>query len=185
MEKCLKMTSRHGYSVSDRKPSGVTIRQFKVSDLPRIVEIETGAFPDAWDENWFLYFHEMNPSGFVVAVAGREGVVGYAIVDIEGEGEGVWQPVEKGKLPLARGHLLNIAVDQGWRRRGIGGALLDAAVKYALDRGVNELWLETQRTNTTAIEFYSKRGFEATGQILRDYYPDGEAAIVMRRKITE
>jgi len=179
------MTPKDSSSASTRKPSGITIRQFRMSDLPRIMEIEHGAFPDAWEENWFMYFYEMNPSGFMVASAGREGVVGYAIVDIEKEGEEAWLSMEEGRLPPARGHLLNIAVFEQRRRKGIGGALLDAVIKYALQRGVDELWLEVQTTNITARGFYSKRGFKETGQVLRDYYPDGGSAIVMCKRLVK
>lgn len=184
-EECSRMTPKDSSSASTRRPAGIAIRQFRMSDLPKIIEIERGAFPDAWEENWFVYFYEMNPSGFVVAVAGRMGAVGYAIVDIEGEGEGAWLYMEKGQLPPARGHLLNIAVAEEWRQKGIGGALLDAVTKYALQRGVDELWLEVQTKNNTARRFYSKRGFKDTGQVLRDYYPDGGDAVVMRKKLVK
>ena len=179
------MTPRDGSPVSVRKPEGIAIRQFRPSDLAKVLEIEYAAFPDAWEENWFMYFHEMNPSGFMVAVASREGVVGYAIVDIEGEGEEAWLHTWRGRLPPARGHLLNIAVAEEWRKKGIGGALLDAVTKYTLQRGVDELWLEVRTTNTAARKFYSKRGFKDTGQILRDYYPDAGDAVVMRKQLAK
>jgi ribosomal protein S18 acetylase RimI-like enzyme len=132
-----------------------------------------------------MYFYEVNPSGFVVAVAGKEQVVGYALVDIEGEGQEAWLTVEPGKLTPVRSHLLNIAVDDEWREKGIGGWLLDATKRYALERGVKEIWLEVQVNNTNAIRFYSKRGFKDTGQILRNYYPDGGDALVMRKKLSK
>nr|MDO8098742.1 ribosomal protein S18-alanine N-acetyltransferase [Candidatus Njordarchaeota archaeon] len=179
------MTTIDKFSGYSCKPTRITIRQFRTSDLAKVMQIERGAFPDAWDENWFMYFYEFNPSGFVVAVAGRERVVGYALIDIEGEGEEAWLSIEQGKLTPARGHLLNIAVDEEWRNKGIGGLLLDAATRYALQRGVDEIWLEVQMNNTNAIRFYSKRGFKSTGQILRNYYPDGGDASVMRKKLVK
>jgi ribosomal-protein-alanine N-acetyltransferase len=163
--------------------NGIKIRPFRIMDLARIMEIERRAFPDAWDESWFLYFFQTNPSGFMVAVEDKDIVVGYAIVDIESEAEGAWLFMEGSRLPPQRGHLLNIAVDENWRGKGIGSILLEEVDKYVLERAAKDLFLEVQTTNTDARRFYKKRGFKETGKVLRDYYPDGGDAILMKKKL--
>jgi ribosomal-protein-alanine acetyltransferase len=147
------------------------------------MEIERRAFPDAWDESWFLYFFQTNPSGFMVAVGGKDIVIGYAIVDVESEAEHALLFMEGSRLPPQRGHLLNIAVDEHWRGKGIGSLLLENAAGFVLDRGVNVLFLEVQTTNTNARTFYRKRGFKETGKVLSDYYPDGGDAVIMKKKL--
>jgi ribosomal-protein-alanine acetyltransferase len=148
------------------------------------MEIERKAFPDAWDESWFIFFFQSNPSGFVVAVDDRDRVVGYAITGLEAEEEDAWLHTEQSRVSPERGHLLNIAVDEKWRRSGIGTMLLDFSTRYVLQHGVDELWLEVRTLNTEARRFYALRGFEDTGKRLRNYYPDGGDAIVMRKKLT-
>jgi len=163
----------------------VMIRPFRIADLLRIMEIERRAFPDAWDESWFLYFFQTNPSGFMVAVEGKETVIGYAIVDIEAETENAWLFMEGARLPLQRGHLLNIAVDENWRRKGVGSMLLEAAIKYTIDRGVNNIYLEVQTENVNASRFYKNEGFAETGKVLTDYYPDGGDAKIMKKTLSK
>lgn len=54
--------------------------------------------------------------------------------------------------------LRSLAVDENGRRRGLGGALVHAAERHALERGVRRLFLLT----TTAVDFFEKRGFQPT-----------------------
>jgi ribosomal-protein-alanine N-acetyltransferase len=163
--------------------NGVKIRTFRIADLARIMEIERQAFPDAWDENWFLYFYQTNPSGFFVATESKDFVIGYAIVDVESEAEHAWLFMEGKRLPPQRGHLLNIAIDKQWRKKGIGSKLLEKAADYVSERGVNILFLEVQTTNTNARTFYGNRGFKETGKVMTDYYPDGGDAIIMKKRL--
>jgi ribosomal-protein-alanine N-acetyltransferase len=179
------MTTKRDHSFSDRKSVAVRIRSFKISDLRRIMEIERRAFPDAWDESWFVYFFQTNPNGFMVAVDDNDQTIGYAIVGLETEGEDAWLYTEESRIPPQRGHLLNIAVDEKCRGTGIGAMLLEAISQYVLERGVDELWLEVQTENTEAKRFYANKGFKNTGKHLRNYYPDGGDAIVMRKKLAK
>lgn len=168
-----------------KKGKGIRVRSFRISDLPKVMEIERRAFPDAWDESWFIFLFQSNPSGFMVAVDDKDQVVGYAIVGLEAEGEDAWLYTEESRVPPQRGHLLNIAVNEKSRRSSIGTMLLEAASQYVLGHKVNELWLEVQTANTGARRFYALKGFKGTGKRLRNYYPDGGDAIVMRKKLVD
>jgi predicted GNAT family N-acyltransferase len=53
-----------------------------------------------------------------------------------------------------------MAVMPGWRRRGVGRALLDAVLHAALALGFGQAQLSAQ---THAIGFYARRGFIAQG----------------------
>lgn len=72
--------------------------------------------------------------------------------------------------------LNNIAVDTAYRRRGIGQALLDAGIRECSDCSV--MTLEVRRSNSAAIAFYEKNGFEFIG-VRKDFYekPQEDAAI--------
>ena len=63
----------------------------------------------------------------------------------------------------------DIAVDVRWRRAGIGRALMDRAVAWALERGLPGIRLETQNNNVPACRFYEAYGFHLGG-FDRDLY---------------
>jgi predicted GNAT family N-acyltransferase len=59
-----------------------------------------------------------------------------------------------------QGRVGRMAVAKTWRRLGVGGALLAAAVAAARARGLTKVVLAAQRH---AIPFYERHGFRATG----------------------
>ena len=58
---------------------------------------------------------------------------------------------------------LGLMVAQGYRRRGIGRALLEQAVAWARDAGVRKLELHVFPWNEPAIRLYESFGFERVG----------------------
>lgn len=56
--------------------------------------------------------------------------------------------------------LNDLFVDPAERRRGVGGALLEAAREFGKATGATYLSLETQRTNGTAQSLYESKGWE-------------------------
>jgi ribosomal-protein-alanine N-acetyltransferase len=73
--------------------------------------------------------------------------------------------------------VVNIAVDPGQRRQGIGEQLL-AALERALP--VGDLILMVQEENTAAQALYQKSGYRKVGDA-RNYYGKGEHGIWMRK----
>jgi RimJ/RimL family protein N-acetyltransferase len=64
---------------------------------------------------------------------------------------------------------LGLMVAAGWRRRGIGRALLVQAVEWAQARGVSKLELHVFPHNDAAIALYEQFGFEREGYRKRHY----------------
>lgn len=60
------------------------------------------------------------------------------------------------------GHL-GMCVHQDYRKKGIGSALLDTAIKAARDYGLERIELEVYTSNATAIRMYEKSGFLVEG----------------------
>jgi ribosomal-protein-alanine N-acetyltransferase len=75
-------------------------------------------------------------------------------------------------------HVLNVATRADWRRRGVGRALMDAAVGYAKGQRAKHVLLEVRRSNRPALALYRAVGFFAMGVRAR-YYPDDEDAVEM------
>jgi ribosomal protein S18 acetylase RimI-like enzyme len=58
-----------------------------------------------------------------------------------------------------RGHVADLAVVEGARRRGVGRALMQAAEAWARERGLPALSLDVWSTNERAIRFYRGLGY--------------------------
>lgn len=67
---------------------------------------------------------------------------------------------------------LGLMVAAGYRRRGIGHALLEEAVAWARDAGVHKLELHVFPWNEPAIRLYEQFGFEREG-LRRAHYRRG------------
>jgi predicted GNAT family N-acyltransferase len=63
---------------------------------------------------------------------------------------------------LPDGQIGRMAVVKDWRRRGVGGALLDALINEARKRGRSEVRISAP---VQALEFYRSQGFIADGKI--------------------
>ena len=88
----------------------------------------------------------------MVAVAGDQ-VIGMIHVEVSRHGFG-----EFGML-----------VDREWRSRGVGSALIQAAVGWARDQGLHKLSLEVFTHNAAAIALYRKCGFVDEGHRVKHY----------------
>ncbi len=75
-------------------------------------------------------------------------------------------------------HVMGLAVDPAWRRRGIASALLRRGLALAAARGATAAHLEVRASNTAARRFYARFGFVAAGRRPR-YYPNGEDALLL------
>ena len=79
----------------------------------------------------------------------------YHVLAMDDEGE----PIGTGRLKLDC-RIGRMAVVKGWRRRGVGAAILLALLELARKEGCNVVRLHAQ---THAIDFYAKHGFSAVG----------------------
>lgn len=55
--------------------------------------------------------------------------------------------------------ITNVSVMNGWTRRGVAASLVCKAVEHAKVLGVKQISLEVARTNSSAINLYTKSGF--------------------------
>ena len=102
------------------------------------------------EERAALFARSMD--GSVVAVAGGR-IVGFLHVEASRHGFG-----EFGML-----------VDRDWRGRGVGSALVQAAIGWARGQGLHKLCLEVFAHNAAAIAVYRKSGFVVEGRRVKQY----------------
>ena len=81
-------------------------------------------------------------------------------------------------------HINSFAVDDAWRRQGVGRRLFERVVAEAVEAGAATATLEVRRSNEAARAFYEELGFAAEG-VRRDYYrePREDALILWHRHL--
>jgi ribosomal-protein-alanine N-acetyltransferase len=77
-------------------------------------------------------------------------------------------------------HINNIGVHETARRRGIGSALMQAAVAAAVRLGARAAILEVRAGNVAAQSLYRRYGFEVAGRRRQYYREPPEDAFLMR-----
>ena len=85
-------------------------------------------------------------------------------------GEACLGRIRIGKSWNGDGRVEDLAVRRPCRGRGVGTALMDAAVAWAEEKGLDGLTLETQDNNLPACRFYLKYGFVLGGIDARVYH---------------
>lgn len=78
--------------------------------------------------------------------------------------DGQGEPIGVARV-TPEGRIGRMAVARSWRRRGVGGALLQVAIEAARARGHRSVQLSAQ---THAMPFYERHGFVATGPAFLD-----------------
>ncbi len=137
--------------------SEIRIVPMSEEHLPALAELERACFADPWSEAALRDELENPCAQFLVAVCGGE-VAGYlGCHHIAGEG-----------------FVTNIAVFPAYRSRGIGRALVQAALSASIDR----LALEVRASNTAAIALYRSLGFVQDGCRPRFYAHPTEDALL-------
>ena len=89
------------------------------------------------------------------------------------------------KIAFPESHILNLTVDKNYRNNGIGSQLLDLVLSKSSLIGSNAVFLETRKTNKSAIYLYNKYEFKQVG-VRANYYKtkDGrEDALVYCKKL--
>jgi RimJ/RimL family protein N-acetyltransferase len=64
---------------------------------------------------------------------------------------------------------IGMMVAKDWRGRGVGTALMEAAIAYARDQGLHKLSLDVFPHNEAAIGLYKKLGFVEEGRRVKQY----------------
>lgn len=130
-----------------------TLRAMTVADLDRVVAIEVGAYGHPWSRANFVDSLAAGHDARVLT-DDQDQPIGYSIV-MHGVDEH---------------HLLNLTVERGCQRRGLGRHLLQAVINTAQRAGVGAIWLEVRAGNAPALALYRSAGFVGTG-LRRGYYP--------------
>jgi ribosomal-protein-alanine N-acetyltransferase len=135
------------------------------ADANAMAEVHAQAFPASWDAGAFCDLMETGGVfGLLAAGAPAQGVILCRVAAGEME-------------------VLTVGVAPAARQKGIGKALMTAALDAARQAGAETAFLEVAVDNPAAVALYAGLGFRRAG-LRRGYYDRGEAgradALVMR-----
>lgn len=138
------------------------IRPMQFTDLEPVAAIEKRTFTMPWSPAIFSgQLARETAVSFVCEIDRR--LVAYLLADMFVD---VW-------------HLMNLAVDEPYRRRHIASGLLEAYFAVTERHGHRGHTLEVRASNAAGIELYRSFGFVSTGVRPRYYSDDREDAVIM------
>ena len=166
-------------------------------DVAQVTAIDREAFPTLWPP--VNYQHELqNKLAHYVVACKDEGIVEESKAEVS-TGRGFLHLMSRvrrlfdhnrffsNKLPpsakqyivgfagfwmmAGEAHIINIAVQESYRRQGIGELLLISIIDRALELNAQIVTLEVRVSNTAARTLYSNYGFVQVG-LRRGYYSD-------------
>ncbi len=153
-----------GITMSDVPLPGIQIRRMLPADIPEVAFIERQVFSDPWSEADFCAELAMEYAYYVTALLEEPSeIAGYC---------GLLQSFDEAEI-------VNVAVREEFRGRGIGCRMLKHLMKKGRERGVKRFTLEVRRSNQAALHLYEKLGFVSAG-IRPDFYekPTEDAVIL-------
>jgi ribosomal-protein-alanine N-acetyltransferase len=175
-------------------------------DIPQVTDIDREAFPTMWPPVNFN--HEMtnrlayymvacdgNPATGVIETANTiekqvssRSLFGFKWPFSLKTSSGIQTSPEKVEyiagfvglwLLVDEAHIINIAVRESYRGRGIGELLMISCIEKSAQLKAKVVTLEVRSSNTIAQNLYTKYGFKKTG-LRRGYYTDNkEDAFIM------
>jgi ribosomal-protein-alanine N-acetyltransferase len=137
------------------------------SHVPDVLRIERALFPAPWTPAMFEQEVEEKwlSRSFVARVG--EKVVGYVVA---------W-------FLRSEVHVLNLAVDTAYQRRGIARGMLVHILELAESERCHLVTLEVRVSNEPAKLLYFSMGFAPVGIRRRYYHDNNEDALVMTKRL--
>ena len=148
---------------------GLRIEAATPDDLPRILEVEEGAYADPWPLESFQAELDHTWSTVLVGRSPDGTIVGHMVY---------WHAADEVQLQ-------NIAVHREARGLGWGRALMNHLIGVAQGVGARVILIEVRRSNAPAIALYRSLDFQDAG-VRRGYYRLGqEDALLLTRSLGE
>jgi ribosomal-protein-alanine N-acetyltransferase len=148
----------------------LVIEQARLRDAARLAQLHGASFHRGWGEGEFEGMLTERNTLVHRLKAGRK-VIGFAV----------------SRMAADEAEILSIAVDAGYRGRGLSRNLLLTHLGHLAGRGVRTVFLEVEENNQPARRLYDRAGFSVAGRRERYYQEaNGEQlnALLMRRALS-
>jgi len=144
----------------------IIVREMTIEDVEAASAIEAKVFSMPWKADDFAEMIAAEYAHYYVALTDNKVVGIIGLRNLSGEGE-----------------ITNVAVEEEYRRYGIGSKLLDRTLDQCSQLGIKDVSLEVRESNVPAISLYESRGFVTEG-IRKGFYekPREDALIMWRRE---
>ena len=158
------------------------IERATAADIEFVKQIEIECSLGSWSRADYLKELERADSLFFLARE-QTGILGFVLARLI-----MKQKLDASNLRFPRNHkseieIYNIAVKNEYRHRKIGTKLLEKIFESAAEFNECKIHLEVRRSNSDAIKFYIKNGFEIIGNRKNFYTNPSEDAFLMSRTI--
>lgn len=157
-----------------KTPATITTHPASSDDLSDCADIHAKCFSNNWEAHDLQSMLTNRNTKCIVANSSKSNsrAVGFLMYRVSaGEAE-----------------ILTIAVDPEFQNQGIGITLLDAMIRWCLIDRLEEIFLEVDDSNLSALKIYKRRGFKKVGE-RKGYYDEGEPtkgdALIMRLDLSE
>ena len=139
-------------------------------DAARLAQLHGASFHRGWGEGEFdVMLRERNTLVHRLRL-GRK-VIGFAV----------------SRMAADEAEILSIAVDEGYRGRGLSRDLLLTHLGHLAGRGIQKIFLEVEENNQPARRLYERAGFSVVGRRERYYQQAGGEQLnelLMRRDLS-
>lgn len=142
------------------------VRNMTESDIEAIVSMEKAVFSDAWTAKGIRDTYNQSHA-FVMTAEVENKLAGYCIV----------------YFVLDEGEIARIAVDNCFRRQGVGRKLLEQVENTCKEKGIIRLMLDVRESNESARAFYKSLGFKEDGVRRNFYEMPKENAVLMSKQV--
>ena len=150
--------------------NSVSVEQVDATSAPELAVLHANAFTRGWSAE-SLHALLCSPGLFALRARIADAAAGFILC----------------RCAAAEAEIVTLAVRLGARRRGVGSALLFAALARAAAAGATAMHLEVAAHNGAALALYTKTDFQKTG-CRPNYYPAAAGgpqrvdAVLMRRR---
>ncbi len=139
------------------------VRPIEADDIAQVISIEYNSFQHPYPVDIITFLYERYKDTFLVTEQGGT-ILGYIA------GIPSWR----------EGHIVSLAVQSTWRRKGLATQLVEALCTIYKEMGKKRVKLEVRVSNKPAIALYEHLGFEKQ-KVVKNYYENGEDALLMKK----
>ncbi|PVH17402.1 uncharacterized protein CXQ87_000287 [Candidozyma duobushaemuli] len=162
------------YSVFNMGRSIITLDDLTVNNIGTFKKLLQVTLPTSYPETWYndsfnndqivkLAFYSELPVG---QIRGKLMNSSHNIPNFESANT---SQLPSNSIPNAI-YIESFSVLEAYRQLGIGSKLLEWIIEQAKEKFIHEIFLHVHVVNKTVIEWYEKKGFKRSSDVVKDYY---------------
>ncbi|CAH0560190.1 unnamed protein product [Brassicogethes aeneus] len=161
---CMKLDA----NINEIQDSPVVFIQYESElQMPMIMKIIQKDLSEPYSIYTYRYFIHNWPKLCFLAMCGEK-CVGAIVCKLDTH-----------RKVIKRGYIAMLAVDKDYRKKRIGSKLVELAIEEMIRGDADEVVLETEVTNKSALQLYEKLGFVRDKRLFR-YYLNGVDALRLK-----